>query len=417
MGRLVSQIKLERFDGNYRLLERRVQPMRSWTRGLIDILYTYAYQIPAAAPFSNLGDVNNAVRLLFDTNSGTTYRQQFSNGKVVGAGGFAGEPSTYPFFLHQLTLMGCDIGIQVGNDNTAATPTDKRLSKRIGHGIRPADGGNVTFIDVSTGDDAAEIMQNNDNSQVTCPFIPQQDIRIYEVELKVYKTGVPTAALTVDIRPAGNWVNGAYPFNQPSLASPILATGTIAEAAIGAAPGAFVACAFGTPVDLYAGHLYFIVTHSAGVDGAKFYHWRYDTTGNTYDGAPGFTRAENTYDVTATDAWAGSGTNSWGRQLMFKVIGRSVGNLEYGGMELVHRVTANPNDAFDLKRFFYNRSGVAIDVAEVGIQAMVIGRAVAGSTYEAAFPVLIARDVVSPLAVTVANTEILLVTYTPAIVV
>jgi len=415
MGKITGQLKLERFDKNYRLLERRVQPMRSWTKGLIELLYTHASLVPAGTPYANNGDPDNNIRNLYLASGGATYRSMANTGQVVGGGGYAGLPAKYPAFQHNQAIMGSDIGIQIGNGNTAVTPTDKRLARRIGHGTRIADAVDAIFVSCITDDDAAEQIQSNDNFQIACPFIPQQDFRCSSVEIKVYKTGIPTAALTVEIRSFSNVTTGTYVFEFPSTT--VLATGTIAEAAIGASPGAFVACSFGTPVDLYAGHRYFIVIHSTGVDGTKFYHWRYDTAGSVFDLAPGYTRAENTYDVICNDAWAASpATWNWGRQLMFKAIGQSIGEMEYGGMELVHRVTANPNDAFDLKRFFYNRSGAAIDVKEVGINASTPIKTNAAATEYKLWMQMIARDVVAP-AVTVANTELLLVTYTPAITV
>jgi hypothetical protein len=407
--RIVGTLKLERYDKNFRLLERRVQPMRSWTKGLIDILYGAHASIQVATTFPGMYCIDRTPR-------DATLKADVSGAWNMENWGFIGGPPGFTALNNKAYTtgfleweQGCDVGIQVGTDNTAATPTDRRLYHRIGHGIRPADGGDVTFESYDAGDDAEGQIITDDNRQRAQGFRPRNDFRCSSVEVKVDKVLAPAGPLTVEIRAPGMQVN---PWNVPSTT--VLATGTIAAAAIGAAPGAFVACVFGTHVDLYAGRQYFIVLHSAGVDGANYFQWRYDSAGATYDrnvkvddGSISWVGACST-----ANAWV-AGTRTDGACHMFRAIGRSIGEFEYGGCEIVHRVTANPNDAFDIRRFFYNRSGGVIAVAEVGIQAQFRSYV---NPSQKINETLIARDVVGP-AVNVANTEILQVTYTPAITV
>jgi hypothetical protein len=332
--------------------------------------------------------------------------------------GFIGGPPGFTTFNNmnynvsfRYKNQGCDVGIQVGNDNTAVTPTDRRLSRRIGHGQRAADGVDATFESMDVNDDTQSLIQTANTQQFAQGFRPRNDFRCSSVEVKVYKVLAPGADLEVEIRAPG--LQSANGWNYPSTT--VLASGTIAAAAIGASPGAFVACNFGTPVDLYAGRQYFIVLHAAGVDGANYYAWRYDSAGTTYDRNPSMNDASTSPVgiLSTVNSWTASNRTD-GSVYMFRAIGRSIGEFEYGGCELIHRVTADPNDAFDIRRFFYNRSGGSIDVEEVGITALAL--AYVGASNDAYLPFLIARDVVGP-AVAVANTEILLVTYTPAIVV
>jgi len=409
--RFTGTLKLERLSKDYRLLERRVLPMRSWTRGLIDILYESFASIQVPTTFAGPYDIDSTPRLMTQKADVSGARNWVSHGLVAAPPGFSTIAARgYAQDIYRV-VNGCDVGIQVGTVNTAATPTDRRLAHRIGHGTRAADGGDVTFESYDVNDDNNLTIITNDNTQKAQGFIPTHDFRCSSVELKLWKTLAPAGPLTVEIRAPGLQIGT---WNGPSTT--VIATGTIASAALGASPGAFVACVFGTPVDLYAGHKYFIVCHSASVDGANYFNWRYDIAGTTYDRDPNFIAAQTGFlgsYCSTSDAWAANFSRTEGSCAMFRAIGRSIGEFEYGGCEVVHRVTADPNDAFDIRRFFYNRSGGVIAVAEVGLNAMF-------ETYEGVqsknLITQIARDVVGP-AVNVLNTEILLVTYTPAIVV
>lgn len=411
---ITGKVRLDRFDRDFRLLERREQPMRSWTKGLLEILYISHAQIVQGAPYSGGYDIDKTPRAAYQkVGAGGVPRWMSDHGKIVSPGGFTppGNVLEAGDFRYQIA-NGCDMGIQIGTDNTAVTPTDNRLRHRIGHGQRAADGGDVTFEAEDTGDTNSDNVINNDNTQLAAPFNPKQDFRCSSVEVKVFKTLAPAGPLTVEIRAPKTHVTQFWAC--PS--STVLATGTIASAAIGASPGAFVACVFGTPIDLYAGHEYFIVLHSAGVDGANYFSWRWTTTTLPYDRnfyvpASAVSVGDYMWRATTTDAWT-TPSVALNVGFMFRVIGRSIGEMEYGGCDLVNYSVINPNASFDLRRFFYNRSGGSIDVREVGISTRM-------STFLGNFmavPWLIARDVVAP-AVTVNNTEILLVTYTPAIVV
>jgi hypothetical protein len=88
--------------------------------------------------------------------------------------------------------------------------------------------------------------------------------------------------------------------------------------------------------------------------------------------------------------------------------GRGVGQMEYGGSEIVNLALSNPNGSFDLRRYFTNQSGNPITVNECGIYA---AGCHPSSTLGASSAFCIARDLVSP-GVAVANTEILRVIYT-----
>jgi len=90
--------------------------------------------------------------------------------------------------------------------------------------------------------------------------------------------------------------------------------------------------------------------------------------------------------------------------------GRSAGELEYGGCELIGIAFSDPDGEFTIRRYFTNASGGPITVEEVGIYSP-------GGDYDAPaiWAFLIARDLTG--GVVVADTEILKVTYVPQITV
>ncbi len=89
--------------------------------------------------------------------------------------------------------------------------------------------------------------------------------------------------------------------------------------------------------------------------------------------------------------------------------GNGPGQLEYAGCEVVNLVVAGANASFDVRRYFTNRSGGAINVTECGIAAGGTRYGIAvGNVYSYSF--LIARDLTG--GVNVLDTELLRVTYT-----
>ncbi len=98
---------------------------------------------------------------------------------------------------------------------------------------------------------------------------------------------------------------------------------------------------------------------------------------------------------------------------MFEELGRSSGELQYAGCELVDLTFSDPNGEFTIRRYFKNNSGESRTVNEVGIYASGAHIPVfAGYIYS----FCIAHDIATP-AVVVANTELLRVTYVPQITV
>jgi hypothetical protein len=411
-------VTLERIQRKtFRVLERRHFPMKSWTQGFFENLYVLHAQTTYAAPQTTV-DVDNNARFIdaYQASGATNVRfygnalrlnSPPGNGANIGDGYIAGNGIWVPYY----SLPGCDGGIQVGTGNTAVTPTDRRMVHRIGHGQRAPDGGAVLTEYYNTDDDSQEVAYGV--FWVAQMFVPDHDFRLSRVDLKIFKTGAP-GDLTVSIRGQSHddTLTNNYPIDGADLTS-----GTIAEAAIPAAsPGAMTTCNFATPIDVYAGHIYYIVIRALGGGVGNTVSWRIDNTASPHQRAPYSYQIQNTHYVESASsgvAW----TANLAKTALFEVYGESQGEFEYGGCEISNIAIANPNGSFDIRRFFYNNSGASIDVEEVGL--VVVGNhnyTSGGNIATYLKPILAARDVVAP-ALTVADTEILLVTYTVGITV
>ncbi len=423
---LKMKLCLDRLNKNGRLLEHREQWSRSFTLGFIELLYAAHLQPTVAVPSTSV-DVDMVNRYLdLDVPSAQAVSIRALNDLLkIGAPNGNGSLISCIFhgtgglsYMPLVTLLGNDVGIQVGMDNTAVTPTDRRLKQRIGHGRRPADGAPVVFENYVLAEDADFTMAAA-TTWGAQEFIPKVSHRITSALVKIWKTGAP-GDLTLSIKGA-DVVSGDTP--QPVVTNcPDLAVGTILQAAIpGGSPGALTEATFATPADVYAGHRYYVVSRALGSSGGNSVQWRYDNAGATY---------ERAFDPTNPDVFCRRLTSSnsgvtWITTLnsafMFQEKGQSVGELVVGGCELDNLIFPAGHGSFDIRRYFTNNCGVAISVREAGIHAVAHRGGGASVNLYSCYPFLIARDYqdgavwVAPIVV--ADTEILRVVYTPSIAV
>lgn len=149
---LTAKLILERLDKEGRLLERREQPSRSFTKGFIQMLYMAHTQIQNHAySMTEVGGVAKDV----DSEGSVSGTRCKPNLKVGAAGGRSEH--LCPFEDGRPDLNGIEaqfIGIQVGTGTTAPTPTDTAIETRIVHGESDGEleyGGcelrNITFSD------------------------------------------------------------------------------------------------------------------------------------------------------------------------------------------------------------------------------------------------------------------------------
>lgn len=414
---LTAKLVLERLNKRGELLERREQQSRSFTRGLIDLLYTASLQAQAISPYP----ITGVDLCAHNVNMQATSNSKYSTGHLrIGAPAGHGcvivtanetAAGAEGLSYSRANILGNDLGIIVGIDNTAVVPLDRRLGQRIGHGRRPADGGPVLFESYADGEDSSYNIDDADEWGGQ-EFIPTVSHRVTSVWVKIYKAGAP-GDLTVSIRGSRSKTVATVDY-QPALTT--IVTGTIAEGDIPAAsPGALTQCVFATPADLYAGHRYYIVLNCPGAAGANDIYWRYDTAGATYtkawDSASTAITRKHTSPNTG-ETW----TDTTGECFMFEEWGQSIGEFEYGGCELSNLNFADPDGEFTIRRYLENHCGAAITVNEVGITAVGVyySETVTYSPFADTF--LIARDIVGG-GIAVADGELLRVTYVPQITV
>ena len=398
------ELNLELLNRDGKVLHRHRQPSRSFVRNFLSLLYVAHAQLTDSAPYYPF--YVDACGQDIDSQTGTGSGQRAGKANLMlaappGSSQVICSPGSFhPDFLFLSCLAGEDIGIQVGKGASAVTPGDWRMGERIAHGTRPPDVSPLVFESLTTGDTHDREMYGN--YWCAQPFIPYVSHRISSVRLKSYKEGSP-GDLTVAIQGAryGRLGGSPYRYYQPAYSGNILVSGAIPEASMpSASPGDFVECTFPSPVDVYAGHVYFIVAYIAGGSSSNSVHWRY---GGYYAKWPGYW-----YSTDGAASWNAVAGNEC---FLFEEKGQSIGELEYGGCELLAPVFSNPDGPLTIRRFFTNNCGQAITVSEVGMQSV-------GTDYgdRCAWPFLVARDVVSP-GIEVASGQLLKVEYIPRITV
>ncbi|MBA7552362.1 hypothetical protein ES705_44923 [subsurface metagenome] len=394
---LTAKLILERLDKEGRLLERREQRSKSFTKGFLELLYVAHAQLTDGAPYS-MTDIDGFARDI-DSRSHTTARFAKGTLKIGSSGGdggvFVPTPSTTATFRPEKgVLSGHKIGIQVGRGNTAVTPTDTKLENKIHHGRQGVDGAPVLYTGYNTGDDEDGHHGIYPDYQEGQSFQVPVSLHITSVKLKVYRTGSPgdmTVAIQkgdVDGKPDGVDL-GTKDVNCDAIAA--------------ASPGEWVTWAFAASIAVEPWITYCIVVRG-GVDAGNELNWRNDGSDPTY------LRGNLLYSSNAGVSWTTLPADDY----MFEVWGQvEAGDeqIEYGGCELVGITFVNPDGEFTIRRYFTNASGALITVEEVGMYA---GGTLYG-TVPGAWAFLIARDLTGGVAV--AGGEILRVTYVPQITV
>lgn len=133
MGQIRTEIALSRFDANHQLLEKRVQPSRSWTQHFFDLFYIILYakgnQLAAVADITGV----NRPLIKMDYNSSPNLSVNSPGGGLgMLIGGTSG--TNYGSTAYTNPLTGEYVGIVVGSNAAAVTPADNALGVRIAHG-------------------------------------------------------------------------------------------------------------------------------------------------------------------------------------------------------------------------------------------------------------------------------------------
>jgi hypothetical protein len=133
-------ITFEKYDQGFRTLEKRQLSSRSFTKGLIALLYVFHAQIPSGSPYAYNDEAGNSRNLMVSQwgdgrKALGTFKANAGGGSVnevvwnMGSGGSSGSG-----FITSITVPGEKLGVVIGTGVTAVSPTDTSLVNRITHG-------------------------------------------------------------------------------------------------------------------------------------------------------------------------------------------------------------------------------------------------------------------------------------------
>lgn len=370
---------------------------KSWTLGLMQNFYLMHAQIPNATSYPSMKDnwggnrSGDVETMATDYNSSREayWRSMLQVAGPAGDGAMMTSGplgSSYVGVGDYSRLPGAQIGILIGSGNAPATPTDYALSQMICHGK----GGSAAsgIQDQYTGSDTEGTRDIYSGTNGDIYWKPVRSMIVTAITIKAYRIGTP-GNITLSLR-GSNYPKGGYAD---------LGAVTVAAGGWATTPGDWYTFTLGAPVRVWSNFWYWIHITGTGTDGSNCIRLRGTNYSSVSVPLPSYRmwlyyyRSSNLYSPG-----------------LVKITGACEPEIEYGATEIDNLVISNPNASFDIKRHFVNRSGENITVQECGINAL------SGNKNSTSYTTLIARDVIAP-AITVANGETLLVTYTPQITV
>jgi len=379
------------------LVERRKQTVRSFTKNLMELLYLSHAQITYAAK-RDVWDIRGGI-VWSDDERTSPGRNQRANLLIASPGGNAqvwvsaeGTSGAYAPSPQNL-LPGELIGIQVGSGNTPVTPQDIKLAARIPHGQRAPISIATSLESVLTGDTSNDGLDNS--AWRGFYWIPSRQMTVTSIKLLMYRSSTLPGTLNYHFKPA-HMKNGT---NSPSEVYTwnVLATAsTDGDTLPTSTPYEWREFVLSTPVTVVPGMGYIFWGTKTG--GGSAYRRLNSSAGAVYTNP----RVLDTY----------GGTYWYDKAPVYDIWGTTPREIEYGACEVSGLKVANPTAEFIIRRLFTNNSGGDITVAECGIYAGCSWHPEYGSS----FPLCVCRDVIEP-AITVANGEVLAVTYKPQITV
>lgn len=404
-------LTVKRISHDGRVLDLRQGYSRSFLKHFIEALYLSHAHILTGTPLVVADVMGSLTRSVDGDSSNYTTPNNYSkvnlqvagpSGRGVvlmsdGSGDVGAKSVVFPF----AKMPGHVIGIMIGRDNTAVTPTDARLVDRVHHGrgasIAPGGG-----IDSVLAGDTIDGKYDTATGLLGMIYQPLRSCLMSSIQFKMFRTGNP-GNVTCN-------VVGIYQANASQLFddTTVMATSNVVNGNLwgAASPGAWVTFTFAAPVLLQAGLTYYIYITPSRVDAANYVLWREIATSWGR-----WTRA-----TAATTVLGSVLTISTTRQPIFDLYGSAGAEMEYGATDIYGYSVVNPNASFAMRRIFMNNSGEAITVVESGIHVPLTRYITSLSAYDAnAFVLCAARDVFA--GINVLNGESIEVTYTPSITV
>lgn len=388
-----------------------VQESRSWVKGFLQGLYiNHAELETAQSELVNDLAGGNLFKADCDEPSYGTDKSRGTNPNLfIAAGGGHGsifrvpgaQNSSGEFHAYNIeqTRPFSTVGIIVGGDNTAVTPTDWKLHQQFGNGREQADASTVSIQKLDSATTPSQYEAYGTTEMVM--FIsPEKHFRLYSVKLKIYREGSP-GTLTVKIFPIFWGYYNMYKLNMTELLSQTTDGDTLTTDTA----GEWRELVFASQIDLVPGYVYGITLQAPSGNSSNSVHW-VSRPSNEY------WKSTELRGTSGTTGWASISPGSY--QFYHELMGRNPGELEYGGVEISGPSTSGSTAEFNIRRYFTNLSGESRTVREVGLTG--VQSSVGMTSGRSIINILYARDVLGT-AITLANTEILLAQYTPKITV
>lgn len=377
---LRADIILERVNTRGKLLQRRRQRSRSWTRNFLGMLYVAHAHLARGEPYTQ-PDIYGNSRQMDVEERGVPL--------IVASPGGITVVTSLTDYDEDANISGDLVGIQLGQGTTAPTPTDYALENRIGHSDHVPETvnrrGEYYLTQVTPGE-----RELYGSSWYALEFQPVWSHELWTVRLKFYREGSP-GTVTISIR--------------SSLTGADLAAETLDGNLLTTDPaGEWKDINFATKVGLTAFTPYYVVMRATAGDSTNSVHVICDED-EVYEGG------RNHYSSNSGGSWSSHSGYGYSYCCLFEEFGRNVDKgIIYGGCEIYGLSFAHPNGEFRIRRNFHNVSGDSWSINEVGIHALGTHSPEQGWAY------LIARDIVSP-PIVVASGEVLRVAYVPQITV
>ena len=181
-------LRLERLDKDYRLLEKREQPSRSFVAGFLRLLYVQHAAITSGAPYAmpDITGANRNVDMAFNNVTGVrgTKGNLFigappgNSGIICNNGHLGGATGAY---INQMTLLGQNVGIVIGTGVNAITPTDVALQTKIAHGRAAGqmEYGGCELVGITFADPNGEFSIRRYFTNISGGGITVQEVGIY----------------------------------------------------------------------------------------------------------------------------------------------------------------------------------------------------------------------------------------------
>jgi hypothetical protein len=400
---------------NGKIIKTRRQWSKSWTLGIMQLLYIHHAQVQAGLyPAIAVDGQTHWIDAQVFTSS-YPYKGTFRLDSVSGKGGLfipSGSGTNYNQ-INAITpdqyLPGQLIGIQAGLDNTPATPADYALKQRLSSGVGPAIVPGTMLDNVSSGDnvDSGQIYGVWGSGPVTAlgvGILPTRGYRLSSFKLKLWRTGSPGNI----VGKVWGFTSTPYSYNLDSgngVFNPI-ASVTIDGNTLPTNSGAAALIEFVLPaaIELNPGMFYAFTVSAPNGNSSNYIQVRFNSNYTL------------NYRYCYAQEYYSSYSTSFGQVPIFQLFGSASPEIEYSGCEIFGYTVVDPNASFNVRRLFTNNGVSSLSIAEAGMYMAGCKYTQTGNYSGHVWPYCVARDAIDP-AIAINPGQVLQITYTPQITV